>query len=200
MSDLRVLIEMLAFRNMTVSVALDGERGYKQATMLAPRLILLDVRMPDDNGFDVCRRLKENKLTQSIPVIFVTVANDLEERLEGFAAGGVDYIAKPFEVQEVLARIGVHLTIRGEAGACQGDTALIGQTESVHGRDQFLVMRAQHLLLDAIKNPPDLETLASMLGVNRRRLNDCFQAICGQPVFGWLREERLRADPERLDS
>lgn len=191
-SDLRLLLKMLTLRDLKVSIALDGERGYRQAALLLPRLILLDVRMPGVTGFDVCRRLKEDRLTQPIPVIFLTAANDLDERLEGFAVGGVDYIGKPFEVQEVLARIGVHLAVRREPATSSTDSAADLQPSIADGADDVLVLTAQRMLRDAIANPPDLEALALLLHVNRRRLNDAFQATCGQPVFGWLREERLR--------
>lgn len=190
-SDLRLLLEMLALRDAKVSIALDGERGYQQAVQLIPRLILLDVRMPGASGFDLCRRLKANHLTRPIPVIFLTAANDLEERLEGFAAGGVDYIGKPFEVQEVLARIGVHLVISEPAGNVFAAVAN-GRSEKYDSPDELLVSTAQRILKDAIADPPDLEKLALLLRVNRRRLNDAFQTMCGQPVFGWFREERLR--------
>jgi DNA-binding response OmpR family regulator len=107
-ADLRLLMDMMKLRDLNVSVALDGERGYQQAVLLRPGLVLLDVRMPGLDGIATCRRLKSHAATRAIPVIFLTAANDLAERLEGFAAGAVDYIAKPFEVQEVLARVGVH--------------------------------------------------------------------------------------------
>jgi DNA-binding response OmpR family regulator len=190
-SDLRLLLEMLALRDAKVSIALDGEQGYQQAVQLLPRLILLDVRMPGASGFDLCRRLKVNHLTRPIPVIFLTAANDLEERLEGFAAGGVDYIGKPFEVQEVLARIGVHLVISEPAGNAFLSVAN-GRSETYDSPDELLVSAAQRILKDAIADPPDLEKLSLLLRVNRRRLNDAFQTMCGQPVFGWFREERLR--------
>ncbi len=190
-SDLRLLLEMLALRDAKVSIALNGERGYQQAVQLIPRLIVLDVRMPGSSGFDICRRLKANPLTRGIPVIFLTAANDLEERLEGFAAGGVDYIGKPFEVHEVLARIGVHLVISAPAGNST-TTTTNGRPETYDSPDELLVSTAQRILKDAIADPPDLEELALLLRVNRRRLNDAFQTMCGQPVFGWFREERLR--------
>ena len=190
-SDLRLLLEMLAVRKAKVSIARNGETGYQQAVQLIPRLIVLDVCMPGSSGFDICRRLKANPLTRRIPVIFLTAANDLEERLEGFAAGGVDYIGKPFEVDEVLARIGVHLVISEPEGNSTTATAN-GRSETYDSHDELLVSTAQRVLKDAIADPPDLEELALLLRVSRRRLNDAFQKMCGQPVFGWFREERLR--------
>ncbi len=77
-----------------------------------PSLILLDVRMPEMDGFEVCRRLKQEERTRDIPVIFVSALQDVQDRVQGFEAGGVDFISKPFQEQEVLARVRTHLAMR----------------------------------------------------------------------------------------
>jgi DNA-binding response OmpR family regulator len=187
-TDLQLLMEMMTLRDLRVSVALDGGRAYQQAVLLKPGLVLLDVRMPVMDGFTVCKRLKANPLTRDIPVIFLTGANDLKERLEGFAVGGVDYISKPFEDLEVLARVGVHL----QRAAPELNASMSPQAPDALGDDAALVASAQRVLRDTVANPPGLERLARLLGTNRRRLNEVFQALCGQPVYSWLREERLR--------
>lgn len=88
----------------------------RDALMLAqqvqPDLILLDVRLPDSDGFMTCQSLKANPLTNAIPVIFLSVLNSIEHKMAGFQAGGVDYIAKPLQEWEVLARVNVHLQLR----------------------------------------------------------------------------------------
>lgn len=183
-ADLRLLMELMTLRGLRLSVALDGERGYDRALAQQPGLVLLDVGLPGMDGYAVCRLLKANPLTRQIPVIFLTVADDLDSRLAGFAAGGVDYIAKPFAAQEVLARVGVHLQRRSQAPAA-GDAVAVSS-------DSVLVTAAQRLLREQLASPPELDELARQLGSNRRRLNEAFQALCGQPVFGWFREERLR--------
>lgn len=183
-TDLQLLMDMMTLRDLRISIALDGPSGYRQAVRLRPGLVLLDVRLPGMDGFTLCKRLKANRLTQSIPVIFLTAANDLAERLEGFAAGGVDYIGKPFEDQEVLARVGVHLQRPNPVP----DKVPAGDLSN----DAHLMAEAQQLLRDMINDPPGLEELSRLLGTNRRRLNETFQSLCGQPVYGWLREERLR--------
>ena len=189
-ADLRVLMDMMNLKDLSVSVALSGERGYQQAILLKPSLILMDVCMPGMNGIATCRQLKTHPAVRSIPVIFLTSANDLAERLEGFAAGAVDYIGKPFDVQEVLARVGVHLQRNlAEFEPVEPSTGALPSEASM---DVRLVVQAQQVLSQALANPPSLDRLARMVGTNRRRLNEAFQALCGQPVFGWLREERLR--------
>ena len=84
----------------------------ESALMQPPSLILLDVRMPEMDGFEVCWRLKQDERTSEIPVIFVSSLQDVEDRVRGFAAGGVDFISKPFQESEVLARVRTHLTLR----------------------------------------------------------------------------------------
>lgn len=109
---LDVLFEYLAQAGVTVLLAQNGESALKTAEDSVPDLILLDVMMPGCSGFEVCRRLKTNETTKDIPVIFMTVLSDTRDKLKGFEVGGVDYITKPFEHKEVLARVKAHLTIR----------------------------------------------------------------------------------------
>ena len=77
-----------------------------------PSLILLDVKMPEMDVFEVCRRLKQEERTRDIPVIFVSALKDVQDRVLGFEAGGVDFISKPFQEPEVLARVRTHLALR----------------------------------------------------------------------------------------
>lgn len=191
-TDLQLLMEMMTLRNLRISVALDGSRGYQQAVLLKPGLVLLDVHMPDMDGLTTCRHLKANPLTRNIPVIFLTGANELSERLKGFAVGGVDYICKPFEELEVLARVGVHLQRMNLAPEVAISSLMSGKGAYEAAQDTALFTAAQKMLRDTVAKPPGLERLANLLGTNRRRLNEVFQALSGQPVFGWLREERLR--------
>ena len=191
LTDLRLLMELMTSRRMRVSAAIEGSKGYHQAELLQPGLILLDVRMPNMDGFATCRHLKANPKTRLIPVIFLTAANDLAERLEGFALGAVDYIGKPFNEQEVLARVGVHLELASRSSwvpTLPGESA---ESEAL-GFDAQLVTSGQKILRQLISNPPSLDGLAKQLGTNRRRVNEAFQLYCGLPAFCWLREERLR--------
>ena len=95
-----------------VLVAQDGEEALKRASLMRPDLILLDVVMPGIDGFETCRRLKAAESTRDIPVLFMTCLTDAADKLVGFKAGGVDYITKPFEIGEVIARVTTHLSLR----------------------------------------------------------------------------------------
>jgi len=194
-TDLRLLMDFLALHRLRVSVSLDGDKGYQQAVLQQPELILLDLRMPRPDGFAVCRRLKANPETAHIPVIFLTAATDLDARLEGFALGAVDYICKPFDEREVLARVGVHLQLGPKSVVMLAAASPQAESGSL---DAVLVTSAQNILRDAMVSPPSLENLARLIGTNRRKLNDAFQNRCAMTVFGWLREERLRKAHELL--
>lgn len=110
-ANLGVAVESLEHQGYRVVVAQDGEEGLLRADFVQPDLILLDVMMPGASGFEVCRRLKEQASTRDIPVIFMTALTGVENKLSGFQAGAVDYVTKPLQVEEVIARVNTHLKI-----------------------------------------------------------------------------------------
>ena len=109
--NLKVLRQALEPEGYRILIASGGETALKLARSAKPDLILLDVLMPDLDGFETCRRLKQDAATQDIPVIFITARAETESVVEGFRAGGIDYIVKPFQSEEVLARVRTHLKI-----------------------------------------------------------------------------------------
>ncbi len=111
-ANISVLLEYLDRQGCTVLVARDGESALEHAHYAHPDLILLDIMMPGLDGYETCRRLKAEAATRAIPVIFMTALSDTEDKVRGFGAGAVDYITKPFQHEEVLARVTTHLTLR----------------------------------------------------------------------------------------
>ncbi|MDP6778284.1 MAG: response regulator [Candidatus Latescibacteria bacterium] len=109
--NLKILRETLETEGYSILVATSGEAALKIAAGGRPDLVLLDVMMPGIDGFETCRRLKRDDITRDTPVLFVTARGETESVLEGFAVGGVDYIVKPFQSQEVLMRVRTHLQI-----------------------------------------------------------------------------------------
>jgi len=109
---LLALLDHLSRHGFLVVLAHDAKEGMMRAILAQPDLILLDIVMPGLDGFEACRRLKAENLTQDIPVIFMTGLSDAKQIVSGFGAGGVDYITKPFQIEEVLARINTHLALR----------------------------------------------------------------------------------------
>jgi formate hydrogenlyase transcriptional activator len=113
--DLSVRQTMEAFltrEGYEVRCAPNGQMGLMFAKKDPPELILLDVRLPDTDGFQVCRRLKEDPQTGNIPVIFISGLDEVVDKIKGFGAGGIDYITKPFQAEEVLARVETHLDLK----------------------------------------------------------------------------------------
>jgi diguanylate cyclase (GGDEF)-like protein/PAS domain S-box-containing protein len=110
--NLAVVVDHLEQSGFDVAVALGGEEALKRAAFVGPDLILLDVTMPGIDGFEICRRLKARPETKSIPVIFMTALADVGDKVKGFAAGAVDYVSKPFQIEELLARVNTHLALR----------------------------------------------------------------------------------------
>jgi len=111
-ANLGVLLEFLGGAGFEVLVAEDGMGALEQLRFSQPDIILLDVLMPGMDGLEVCRRLKQEPGTRDIPVIFMTALTETVDKVAGFAAGGVDYVTKPVQPEEVLARVRAHLEIR----------------------------------------------------------------------------------------
>lgn len=109
--NLRLLFDMLTGQGYDVRRVIDGKQALTAATSEPPDLILLDIMMPGLNGYEVCQLLKSQPRTKEIPVIFLSALKDVSEKVRGFDVGGVDYISKPFELREILARIENQLTI-----------------------------------------------------------------------------------------
>jgi len=109
---LLALLDHLSRHGFLVILAHDAREGMMRAALAEPDLILLDIVMPGLDGFEACRRLKADPATRDVPVIFMTGLSDNKQIVSGFAVGGVDYITKPFQVEEVLARINTHVALR----------------------------------------------------------------------------------------
>ncbi len=110
--NLDILLRMLEDENYKIAVTLSGNGALKIAPQFKPDLILLDVMMPGMDGYETCRRLKENEETQDIPVIFITAKNQTEDVVRGFDVGGADYILKPICYEEALARVKTQMKLR----------------------------------------------------------------------------------------
>lgn len=111
LSSLRTLSDILTAEGYGVRGAPDGSTALMIVENEQPELILLDVRMPEMDGFEVCRQIKANENASGIPVLFLSALNETADKVKGFAAGGLDFITKPFQAEEVLARIDTHLTL-----------------------------------------------------------------------------------------
>lgn len=112
LENLELLSEMLTDRGYEIRIVKSGAMALRGVQAQPPDLILLDIMMPEMDGYEVCRHLKANPQTQDIPVIFISALNEALDKVKAFRVGGVDYITKPFQVAEVCARVTHQLTIR----------------------------------------------------------------------------------------
>jgi DNA-binding NarL/FixJ family response regulator len=136
---LRLLTDALDGAGMTVMVALDGASAMRIVEQITPDIVLLDAVMPGLDGFETCRRLKRDAGLANVPVIFMTGLAETEHIVRGLEAGGVDYVTKPIVIEEMLARIRVHL---GNARLTQSARSAL----DVSGRFLFAVNRQGHIL------------------------------------------------------
>ncbi len=111
-ANLRLLLELLHGKGYRVVAFTGGPQALAAAAENPPDLVLLDIWMPEMDGFEVCRRLKTDARLRDIPVLFISALTDTEDKLKAFAVGGADYITKPFQPEEVYARVQTHLTTR----------------------------------------------------------------------------------------
>jgi DNA-binding response OmpR family regulator len=121
--NLQFLGKLLSDNGYEVGMARSGQQALNFVTKNEPDLILLDIMMPGMDGYEVCRRLKSDFGTQHIPIIFITAKTDTDDVVKGFEVGGVDYVAKPFNSAELLARIRTHIEmkiLRGLLPICSG--------------------------------------------------------------------------------
>lgn len=110
--NLKVLMDYLVQADFNVLLATGGPAALQQVQQLPPDLILLDIMMPEMDGFETCRRLKALPEIQEIPIVFMTALSDLTHKINGFEAGAVDYVTKPLQQEEVLMRVNTHLTMQ----------------------------------------------------------------------------------------
>lgn len=119
--NLKVLSETLMEEGFYPLQAKNGERAIQIAKKAKPDLILLDIKMPDMDGFETIDALKGDPETADIPVIFISALNQIEDKVHGFRAGAVDYVSKPFQKEEVIARVGTHLKLRAAQRAVEAE-------------------------------------------------------------------------------
>ncbi|WP_437758864.1 ATP-binding protein [Sorangium sp. So ce1389] len=140
--NLGVLVDSLECMGHRVLVAQGGEEALKRASFTRPDLILLDVLMPGIDGFETCRCLKAAESTRDIPVIFMTCATDAADKLMGFKSGGVDYITKPFDIGEVIARVTTHLSLREAQKELEAKNAQLQCEVAIRQQKEAALQRA----------------------------------------------------------
>lgn len=175
LDNVRSLSLLLSNSGYAVRKATSGEMALETIQVAKPDLVLLDVRMPEMNGYEVCQRLKANPATRDIPIIFLSASNDTDDKVQAFNMGGADYVTKPFQAEEVLARVRHQIIILRQ------QQQLIAQNNQLQQVKTDL--QQANLELQRIANTDSLTQLA-----NRR----CFDESLAQE---W---QRLRREQQPL--
>lgn len=141
--NLRILVEALGSNGYKVRPALNGQIALEAARKEIPDLILLDIIMPGMDGYEVCDALKADTHLRDVPVIFISALGEVEDKVKGFSVGGVDYINKPFQVEEVLVRVKTHLMLRNLTKELKNKNTHLQQTnEALQGAlDEIKTLR-----------------------------------------------------------
>jgi len=135
-ANLRLLSGMLAEQGYKVRSVINGQMALTATQAAPPDLILLDINMPEMNGYEVCERLKADERTRDIPIIFISALDATEDKIKAFTVGGLDYITKPFQFEEVLARVETHLSLRQLQKQLLGANRRFEQELALAGRVQ----------------------------------------------------------------
>jgi len=142
-ANLRLLTQILSEQGYKVRVATDGERALTSVNLNPPDLIMLDVMMPKMTGYEVCTRLKLDESARDIPIIFISALTTTEDKVKAFEVGGVDYITKPFQAQEILARVATHIALREFQQSLQQELEererLIAELDGMNAKLQYEV-------------------------------------------------------------
>ena len=156
---LRLLSNLLTKHGYRITLIEDGLAALAAVQANTPDLILLDINMPGLDGYEVCQRLKSQEHTKEIPVIFISSFDETWDKVRAFQVGGVDYITKPFQVEEVLARINVHISLRQLQKQLQlSNESLIQSNQALATSNEELNAFA-HTVAHDLKNP--LTTIVS---------------------------------------
>jgi len=145
-ANLELLSSMLKERGYTVRAAVSGQLALQAVRNDPPDLILLDIKMPKMNGYEVCRQLKEDEKLKDIPVVFLSTLTETTDKVKAFVAGGVDYITKPFQLEEVEARVETHLELRRQKRRLQETLDELRKAETL--RDSLV-----HMIVHDLRSP-----------------------------------------------
>ena len=200
--NLKLLGEMLQTEGYEIRLVSSGEQALKIAANDKPDLILLDIMMPNMDGYEVFRQLKENTDLKDIPVIFISALNDTENIVKALQSGGMDYITKPFQSEEVLARVRTHLQLRQQSRELQEQSKQLRELNA--SKDKFFSIIAHDLrspfnsiigfseilLENAVKKNYDvMEEYSEIILMSSRRAMDLLSNL-----MEWTRSQTGRMD------
>lgn len=180
-SNLEILFDFLAEAGFKVLVAEDGESAIERLRYASPDLILLDILMPEMDGFETCRRLKADAAVSDIPIIFMTALTETVDKVKALSLGAVDYITKPFQHEEVLARIKTHLNLRQLTKQLQAQNLVLEQQILERQRAEQKICE-QAALLDVAKDAIFVQSLDNTI---------LYWNKGAEQLYGWTVAEAL---------
>lgn len=202
-TNIKVLSDLLIDYGFEVLIARDGENALQKLQRITPDLILLDVLMPGIDGFETCQRLKSQESTQNIPVIFMTALADPVDKIKGLTLGAVDYITKPFQQEEVLARINTHLKLRSLAKQLEEQNAQLQEEARSRQLAESALRISEEKFAKAFRSNPGPMMILTLDEGKFLEINQNFCRILGYPpeaVLGKpLNELNLSVNQEECD-
>ncbi|MEM1172689.1 MAG: response regulator [Cyanobacteria bacterium P01_H01_bin.35] len=181
--NLKILATLLKNNNYQVKKAIDGESALLSIETHIPDLILLDIKMPELDGYQVCERLKANPKTREIPIIFISALNEVFDKVKAFEVGGIDYVTKPFQEEEVLARIKSQLTIQKQKQLLEEEGKLLRieqdnlKAEIRQRKEAEAILYQSRALISSILNSA-LDGIAAMAALRDNRTGNIIDFSC----------------------
>jgi len=157
-----VMAKILSKEGYRIETAMNGRQALDIAGKVYPDLVLLDVVMPEMDGYEVCRILKESPETKDIPIIFITVKNEMEDIVKGFEAGAVDYVTKPFNSVELLVRVRTHLELKRKR---DNEKVLICRLKATLSERKRTEEEREKLIVELREALSKIKTLSGMLPI-----------------------------------
>jgi len=207
--NLQVLGSVLHENGYKVALAKNGPTALSMVEKLSPDLILLDVMMPGMDGFEVCAKLKADEITAEIPVVFVTAKTEVDEIVKGFTLGGVDYITKPFNREELLVRIKTHIDLRESKAMVEKQAAELQEANALKDKVFGVIAHDLRGALGSFREFANMMT-DSRIQLSKEELGEFFVALKEQAdttfellenLLWWSRCQRkvIKPSPEKFD-
>lgn len=205
-NNIKIVALILRSLKYKIVIATNGEQAIEMVEQTRPDIILLDVMMPKIDGFETCRIIKKDPKNENIPVIFITALNDTESLVEGFKAGGVDYITKPFNKEELISRVKTHLDLKQTQDALRQTTqhltelnALKDKMFSVIGHDLRSPLSSVKMTLEFLSlMTEDNPELAENINIMQKTTDEVFGLL--ENLLGWAKSQsgNLFVEPESV--
>ena len=191
--DIKILAGLLKEKGYQVRVARKPEQALKSLKTETVELILLDIRMPGMSGFEVCENLKENAYTENIPVIFLTAVDETEEKVKGLELGAVDYITKPFDLDEVAARVSRQLKLKSEYNRNKGQGEYHKTSLDQQTRHEICRRLADYFEEEAPYLSGELSAvmIADKIGVSQHNLSEAVNLELQQNISSFINSYRI---------